>query len=167
MFFDNLATFINDAAVNAAAGGPTAIGDQIDLRDLGGDYASNLGYNRDLGLAPLPLWCYIAVGTTAFNATTTGSVVTLQLVTASNEALTSDVDILWTNGGVTVTDTGTPYTAGLKLAQFILPSIDPTYQRYLGLRRTVATQTLTSGTLTAFLTPSPKAWRAVEANTGI
>lgn len=166
MFYDKLATFIEDTAVNAAAGGPTAIGDQIDLRDLGGDATSNLGYNRDLGLAPLPLWFYLQVGSTAFNATTTGSVVTLQLVTASNAALTSDVEVLWTNGGVTVTDSGTPYTAGLKLAQLQLPSIDPTYERYLGLRRTVATQTLTSGTLTGFLMLSPKAWRAVESETG-
>ena len=92
--------------------------------------------------------------------------VTLELVTASNEALTSDVTVLWSKAA-TIGTSGAGYTAGTRLAQLMLPSLNPTYQRYIGMRQTTATQAVATGTLNAFLMLSPKAWRATNAETGI
>lgn len=166
MFLDNLATFLNNTSIVSSVAAVAAVGDQIDLRDLGGDYTSNLGYNRDLGLAPLPLWFYCAVGTTGITGAVNSAAVTLELVTASNEALTSDVTVLWSKAA-TVGTSGAGYTAGTRLAQLMLPSLNPTYQRYIGMRQTTATQAVDAGTLNAFLMLSPKAWRATNAETGI
>lgn len=156
MIIDTLTTFLYNTAVNANTGGPTTIGDQVDLEGLGLEEGT-VGEQRDIGIHGHPIYYRVMVGGTAFNATTTGSVVTFALVTADSADLTSNPVVVDTFS-VTVDDAAANYPVGTKLREIVLPSF--AYKRYLGIRRTVATQNFTAGSVYAFLQLDPKGWRS-------
>lgn len=99
-----------------------------------------------------PMYLVVLVSTTA----TSGGASTLavELVTADNSALTTDVEVLFTTPVVALAG----LTAGTFLAVIPLPKA--LYRTYMGLREVVGTANFTGGAVTAFLTQDPPAWRA-------
>lgn len=167
MIIDTLTTFAYDLPIHAAQGSNVVIGDQLDLLGLGLQEGS-LGNQRDIGISGIPVYLYMAVGSVEFEADDVAnpSAVTLQLVTADDSALTTNVEVVHT---VTFSADagGLNYTPGTVLAQIVLPGEGPfQWRRYVGLRRTIASEDLASGNLYAFLQLDPKGWRAYPSDTG-
>ena len=155
MIIDTLTTFAYDTDVSLNVGGPTTFGDQIDLEGLGLEEGST-GEQRDVGIHGHTLYYRVMVGDTALDAAADSAAVTFALVTADNAALTSN-PVTVDTFTVSVNGAGTSHPIGTKLREVVLPSFE--YKRYLGLRRTVATQNLTAGSVSAFLQLDPKGWR--------
>lgn len=158
MILDTLTSFLYDTDISASTGGPTTVGDQVDLFGLGLEEAA-VGKQRDIGIHGHPIYYRVAVGTTAFDGASDSSAVTFALVTADSADLTSNPETVDTFT-VSADAAAANYPAGAKLREIVLPSFD--YKRYLGIRRTVATQNLSAGTVTAVLTLDPKGWKAYE-----
>lgn len=97
-----------------------------------------------------PLWLVAMVGDEALAG---GTSVAIQLVTADNEALTTNVTVLAQSATV-LTAAG---AIGASLWAIQLPSAY--YRQWIGLRA-VEVGTFSGGTITAFLTQQPDQWRA-------
>lgn len=145
MIIDKLDLFSDLQAVTASA--------ISDVRDLG-PLSGNTG--RDLG-AGEPLWLVILVGTavTAAGAAT----VTFSLESDSTADLATSATVHWTSAAIAKT----ALTAGAVVAKIPLP-LGPTanYERFLGVRYTVATGPLTAGTFTAALVRSVDSYRSYQ-----
>lgn len=111
--------------------------------------AFNIGAAADQGVGN-PLWLVAQIGNEALAG---GTSVTLQLVTADNEALTTNPVVL-SQSSAFVTAAG---AVGASIWVTQLPS--GSYKTWLGLRATEV-GSFTGGTITAFLTPDPGLWRA-------
>lgn len=156
MITDSLAYFAED--VDVGASGTRVIGDVIDTRALGGNAGSVSG-GGDLGLGG-PLYLIVLVTEVIEADTGESGTVTWQLVSADNDALT-------TNPVVHVQSASNAYSDSVAIAagtvawQVAFPIESPdVYSRYLGVREVVTGNTALTGTVRAFVTQEPHAYRA-------
>lgn len=140
MLIDTRTTFAWDVALPGIAGsaGTAKIGDAIDLTVASSDMGE--GY---------PMYLVISVGTTFAGGTTAA----FNLVTADNEALST--------APVTLLSTPAIATASLPAGALAIVVAIPkaSYKSWLGLTVTEVGD-YTAGTIKAFLTLDPPAWRA-------
>lgn len=151
MIMDERSEFADDASV-AAAAGTALIGDVIDLQGIG----FNIGISAE---------AFLVIRTGGTEIITGGSAGTIKFILASDAQAA-----IATDGSATVhIDTGTFVTddaaansdalnAGGNIFQGMLPL--GTYERFLGILCTIATTTVTAGTINAFLVLGLNAWRA-------
>lgn len=137
MLIDKSWLFCDDEDL-AGSAGTAKIGDAFDS-----------GVRADWGVGE-PLWLVCLIGDEALAG---GTSLTLQLVTADNEALTTNVTVVATSATV-LTAAG---TLGTTLWALQLPSTY--YREWIGLRA-VEAGTFSAGSVTAFLTQQPDQWRA-------
>lgn len=129
----------------------TAISDVIDL------YAGqNSPVLRNLGGGNEPLWLVITVDT----AFTAGGAATATFTLESDS--TADLATSATVHASTAAIAVATMTAGATLACIALPS--GLYERYLGVRATIATGPMLTGKYNAFLVNDPSKWRAYPDN---
>lgn len=142
---------LNTFALAEATGntGTRAIGDVMDLSEVPGD----IGAGR-------PMYFYAQVDT-EIEAGAGGTIV-FQLVTADNDALTTNAEILFATAAL---DAATGVAAGTVLFNVALPS--RTYRRYLGVREVVAVENTTAGKIDALLTEDLIAYRAYPQAEGV
>ena len=151
MILDKRNEFCDSVALNTGAAGTYVIGNQIDLgvaRDLGGDQSLYLVVLAAVGIAAG------SAGTVAF-----------QLVSADNEALTTN-PVVHAQSNTFVTGAGTGTTtlkAGTSLLAIQLPQEGTEYKRYVGIRQVTGTAAVTAGAVDAFLTPDVARWKAYDA----
>lgn len=149
MILDEL-TEIADAASVAASASTFAVGDQIDLE----------GTSQDIGVGE-PIWMICQVDT-AIVAAGAGSirfyVVSDSLVTLGSATVASCTVHYDTGALTTAASTPAGQTAGSVLFAIRLPS--GTYERYLGVLCTVATQTVSAGKVNIFLAKDYAKWVA-------
>lgn len=139
MILDERSEFADAVAVTATA----VVGDVIDL--------GAVPTLRDLGNGQ-PLYLVLQVDTAA---TASGDAT----VTFSLES--DSTDNLATSATVHVATTAIPKATLVAGYTKVIPlPIEGTYERYLGVRATVATGPLTAGKFNAFLTLDPTGWRA-------
>lgn len=102
----------------------------------------------DEGISGCDLWLIIVVDVT----TTSGGATTLQvnLESDSTADLATSATVHWASPIIAKAT----LVAGYTIARTQLPSGD--YERYLGVRYTVATGPFTAGSFRAFLTPDPQ-----------
>jgi hypothetical protein len=136
MLIDERLTFAWDEAPEGSAG-TTVLGDVIDLTE---EVDQGEGY---------PLYLVIKIGT----ATAGGTSIDFQLITADNAALSSGDVTLYSTGAIATA----AMTAGATVAMIAIPKAD--YKRYLGMKITEV-GTFSAGTIKAFITQDPPAWRA-------
>lgn len=136
MLIDKRSTFARELSI-PAAGGPAKFGDSLPL-----SVRSNLGIGESL-------WLVVNVPVAAVGGTS----VALELITASDEALTANIASLGTLG----TFLTASMTLGATLSITTLPQAF--YNTFIGLRHTT-TGVFTAGKLNAFLTMEPGQWRA-------
>lgn len=140
-----------DATSVAAAAGTAVIGDVVDL----GANPADLGIGEDM-------WVILQVDT-AFVAAGAGTiqfyVVSDSLATLGGAVVASCTTHLTTGSLATAASTPAGQTAGSILLAARLPS--GTYERYLGILCTIATQTVSAGKINAFLTKDYAKWTAL------
>lgn len=149
-----------DATSVAAAAGTALIGDVIDLQGLG-PASAGLGEPGDIGNGqPIYLVITVATGIVAAGAGT----ISFTLASDAQAAIATDASASeHITVGPFVTQAATPapgVAAGKVLACVALPLEGQTYERYLGVLCTIATQTVSAGAINAFLTLDPTGWRA-------
>lgn len=135
-------------AVSAAQAVSTAVlGDVIDT--FTGLNATNVLFGHGVSQ---PLYLVISVDTTY----TSGGAATVafSLVSDSVSALTGSPTTHWTS----LTYGFASLVAGTVIVVPLPP--DFTYERYLGVRQTVATAATTGGAVSAYLTHNPRLWTA-------
>lgn len=142
-----------DAVSVAAAAGTAVLGDVI---DTGGDGLD--GNSEDLFL----------VIQTDTEVITGGAAGTIQFDLVSDSLSTLGGGVvanctLHYSTGTLVTDGTDANDARLKAGQYVAVVQLPrgTYERYLGILRTIATTTTTAGAVNAFLTRTPPSWKAM------
>ena len=136
MLIDTLTTFAWEEGVDGTAGS-VKLGEAIDL-----SVESNMGEGY-------PMYLVIQFTTTTAGGTSTA----YNLVTADNEALTTNATTLLTTPVFPVASG----VAGVQAIVIAIPKAD--YKRWLGITVT-RVGTVTAGAVTAFLTQDPPAWRA-------
>jgi len=139
MLLDSLLQFSNAQALTASA----ISANVIDLGPLGGVTPANL--IRDIG-AGEPLHLSILVST-GLDSAAEGATLVVTLESDSTADLATSATVHWTSGTLTeasVAAAGTWIAKGL-----IIPPGN--YERYLGLRYTVAVENFTSGNVKAWL----------------
>lgn len=145
-------TELADATSVAAAAGTAVIGDVIDLSAAPYD----LGVDEDL-------WMVCQVDT-AFVAAGAGTiqffVVSDALSTLGGAAVASCTQHFATAALATAASTPAGQTAGSTLFALKMPS--GTYERYLGVLCTIATQTVSAGKVNIFLTRNYPKWQAMS-----
>lgn len=117
------------------------LGDDVTLRNIGGPGAAYLVIQVD-------------TSATAAGAAT----VTFSLESDSTADLATSATVHYSTAAIGKAT----LVAGYQAAVVQLPYGD--YERYLGVRATVATGPLTAGAFSAFLTRDPQFWRAQQAN---
>lgn len=157
MIMDERTEFADNVSV-AAVAGTALIGDVIDL----GSTTSDIGNGSSV---------YLVIKTGATEIITGGSAGTIRFLLASDAGAS-----IATDGTASVHfDTGTIVTddaaandarlnAGGTIAMVELPIGN--YERYLGILATIATTTVTAGTIDAFLTRDPSKWVALPNAAG-
>lgn len=151
MIIDSLNEFA-DASSVAAAAGTTLVGNVIDL----GATPQDLGNGE-------PMYLIITVGTGIITGGVAGTIA-FSLVSDAAAAIA-------TNGTATThISTGTFATGATAIDGTVFVGAMPTgagkvYERYLGVLSTVGTTTTTAGTINAFLTRDPSAWKAYADGT--
>lgn len=148
MILDERNEFADNVSV-AAAAGTAVVGDVIDLGAAG----------RDIGNGET-MYLMIKTGGTEIVAGAAGTI-QFELVSDSVATLDSSPTIHFDTGAITTDVAGSNddrLNAGATIAQVAVPL--GTYERYLGVRAVIATQTVTAGTVDAFLTKDPSAWKA-------
>lgn len=113
---------------------------------------------RDIG-AGEPMWLVVNVGT-AFTAAGAATL-TITLESDSTADLATSATTHWTSATIPKAS----LTANTNIVKQPLPS-EVTYERYLGLRYTVATGPMTAGTLDAFITKDYEQLNSYPAETG-
>ena len=151
MILDERVEFADAVGVNAVAG-TTVVGDVV---DTGGDGLD--GNSEDL-------YAVVQVSTEVITGGAAGTL-EFQLVSADNDALTTN-PVIHARSGSLVTDGTDANDALLKAGQYPMMVQLPrgTYKRYLGIRKVIATTTITAGAVNAFLTMTPPAWKALAEN---
>lgn len=148
MYLDKQAEFSDTQAVTA-----TAI--STNVMDL--NTAFNYNTSVDIGTGED---VYLVIQSDAAAAAAGAATVVATLESSASAGLTSS-NVHWTSVSWALTD----LTAGKTLAAIKLPSgLNIPYLRYLGVRYTVSTGPLTSGSFSAFLVKDIEAWRAYARN---
>lgn len=145
MIIDGLLTFANNLALNTGGAATYVIGDQVDLEATGTQeiQVGNIGTTGDLFLVVKTV-----IAPDSANDTAT---LVIQLVTADNDALTSNPVVLATTGAArAVTAMGANFLLGV----IPLPAT-PAYKRYLGIRQVTDVQAFSAGSIDAFITMTP------------
>lgn len=146
MYVDKQAEFSDSQAVTA-----TAISTNVyDLAPIGNAVNSNLV--RDIGVGED---VYLVVQTDAAATAAGAATVTVTFESSAAAGMTSPT-VHFTSPAYALAD----MPAGKTLLAFKLPA--GAYQRYLGVRYTVATGPLTAGSFSAFLTKDVSAFRAYQ-----
>jgi hypothetical protein len=148
MIIDALARFSSDQAVTS-----TAISNVIDLNPNGGPNTL-----KDLG-AGKPLYLVI-ITKTACTDSGSDATVAFSLESDSTADLATSATVHWTSGAIAFAAFS---PAGTRVAAVALP-ISKTYERYLGVRYTVASGPLTAGAFDAFLVSDVQSWAAYADN---
>lgn len=146
MIMDERTEFADNVALSGS--GTVVVGDVIDLGSDG----------RDIGNGQ-ELYLVIKTGTTE---TISGSAGTLefQLVSDSTANLTTSPTVHFSTGDLVLNAAGANddrFNAGGYVARVAIPTGD--FERYVGVRR-IASVAITAGSVDAFLTPNPAAWKA-------
>ena len=132
----------------------TAISEHvIDLSASGNLNGNTL---RDIGTGQ-PLWLVILVKDTTVSGGSTTCVFTLE--SDSTADLATSATVHWTSAAIAKAT----LVAGYVVAKVALPA-EATYERYLGLRYTVAVADFSAGSFTAFLTAEPENYTAYQDN---
>jgi hypothetical protein len=139
MIISALDRFSNAQAVTASA-----ISSVIDL--------GSTPTTRDLGAGARALWLVIGVDTTTVSAGSTTC--TFSLESDSTADLATSATVHWTSAAIAKAT----LVAGYEVACVPLPR--GAYERYLGVRYTVAVANFSAGAFTAFLTDNIQAWRS-------
>ena len=149
MIMDERTEFADNVSV-AAGTGTAVIGDVIDLGSDGRD----IGNGQEL---------YLVIKTGATEIITGGAAgeISFDLVSDSTANLTTSPTVHFSTGTL-VTDDNAANDARLNAGGYIARVAIPTgdFERYVGIRATIGTTTVTEGTIDAFLTPNPTAWKA-------
>ena len=104
---------------------------------------------------------YLVIQTqTSCTDTSSDATVTFSLESDSTANLATSATVHWTSGALAF---ATYATAGTRVATIALPW-SKTYERYLGVRYTVASGPLTAGAFDAFLTLDPQAYDSYANN---
>jgi len=130
-------TFSDSQAVTS-----TAISDVIDLG--ADDTLKNLGAGEEL---------YLVIYTNTAATASGSATVAFTLESDSTADLATSATTHWTSSAIGKAT----LTAGYRVVAISLP-IEHTYERYLGVRYTVASGPLTAGAFTAYLTRKPQSW---------
>jgi len=151
MILDERNEFADNVAVQTNTS-TTLIGDVIDLGTA----------SRDLGNGET---MYLVIKTGATEIITSGAAGTIkfQLASDAQAAIATDgtATVHFDTGDLVNDDAGNnaaQLNAGETIAQVALPL--GTYERYLGILCTTATTAPSAGTIDAFLTKDPSAWKA-------
>lgn len=144
-------TELCDATSIAAAAGTAVAGDVIDL----GATPYDLGMGEDLWMICQVDTAFVAAGA----GTIQFSVVSDALSTLGGGSVASCTLHYQTAALATAASTPAGQTAGSTLFAIKLPS--GTYERYLGILVTIATQTVSTGKINAFLTRDFAKWQAL------
>ena len=153
MILDERTEFCDEVSVAAAAG--TAIaGDVIDLGAA----------TRDIGNGQ-PIYFVLTTGNTEIITGGTAGTIQFFLMSDSTADLATSPTTHYTSEALVTDDAGANddrLNAGGVIAMVPLPvqNDDNLYERYIGVKRTIATTTTTAGTINAFLTLDPRGWRA-------
>ena len=139
MLIDVQNRFSNAQAITATAG-------STDIVDLG-VAGRNIGVGEEMYL--------VVIVTTAFTDTGSDSTVAVTLETDDNTSMSSPTTILTLGTFAALSAAGTRFVVRLPVA---------TYERYIGVRYTVANGNLTTGAITAFLTKNPDAYTNYQNN---
>lgn len=149
MIMDKLAEFCDATALSTAGTGLAAIGSTIDL----GNPARDIGNGQQL---------YLVI--TVDTAVTSGGAATVSFQLVSDSvtppAAASTETLHWASHAIPKAT----LVAGYKLV-VPLPSVNPAYERYLGIQQNVAVAALTAGKINAFLTMDPTGWKAYPEGT--
>lgn len=160
MLLDERTEFADATALSTGAAGTYNIGDQVDLRTLGGVGAGAIGLNPTGDLEGSGLYLVVRMATAA----TSGGAATLQVRLVSDTSATPSTSA---PAGVHATSAVfalASLTAGATLLATKLPSAS--YSRYLGVQQITGTAAFTGGAIDAFLTSDPPQWRPNADNVG-
>lgn len=151
MILDDRTEFCDATALNTGGAGTYNLGDQIDIRSLGG--ASLVNANTTVDLEGSEIYLVVRVATAA----TSGGSATLQVRLVSDDTATPSTTT------ATVHATSAQFalaalTAGTTVMATKLPS--GSYERYLGVQQITGTAAFTGGALDAFLVSDPALYRA-------
>lgn len=133
MLIDRQNRFSNAQAITATAG-------STDIIDLGGA-GRNIGVGEEMYL--------VVIVTTAFTDASSDSTVAVTLETDDNDTMSTPTTILTLGTFAALSAAGTRLVVRLPVA---------TYERYIGVRYTVAGGNLTTGAISAFLTKNIDAY---------
>lgn len=142
MILDKLNVFSDNTALTASAISDVIdLGDDVTLRNIGGQDA---------------IFLVLQTGT-AFTDTGNDATLVAELVSDSTANLATSPTVHLTTGTLAFAAVATPGNKTLLVAA--LPFGD--YERFLGMRYTVANGPFTAGTIRAFLTKDPQFYRAL------
>lgn len=146
MIMDERTEFADNVILSGS--GTAVVGDVIDLGSNG----------RDVGNGQ-ELYLVIKTGGTEITSGSGGNL-EFQLVSDSTENLATSPTVHFSTGDLTISTAGSNddrLNAGGYIARVAIPTGD--FERYLGIRR-ITSVAFTGGTVDAFLTPNPAAWKA-------
>ena len=146
MIMDERTEFADNVTLSGS--GTAVVGDVIDLGSTG----------RDVGNGQ-ELYLVIKTGGTEITSGSGGNL-EFQLVSDSTENLATSPTVHFSTGDLTINIAGSNddrLNAGGYIARVAIPTGD--FERYLGIRR-ITSVAFTAGTVDAFLTPNPAAWKA-------
>lgn len=135
---DVLDTFSSAQAVTASA--------ISDVKDLGPFYTSTLQSNTTVNLGATGQEVYLVINVTEAATAAGAATVTFSLESDSTADLATSATVHWTSAAIPKAT----LVAGYNVIKLCLPY--GAYERYLGVRYTVATGPLTAGKFDAFLT---------------
>jgi len=148
MLLDQLSTFAEEVSLVGATG-TAKIGTALDIVN-----PRNIGWGSSANLE-------IRVGKTAVDSAADGATLGFQVVTADNEALTTNVVVLQTIAAIPQAS----LEAGALIHVGQVP-LNSEAKRWIGLRSVRGGEAITAGTLNAHFTVTPRGWYGHTAATG-
>jgi hypothetical protein len=149
MMRDALATFCTALALPTSGTGYFNVGDVIPLTNI-----------RDIGRGKPPIYLVVLVNV----AVTSGSTATVQFILASDSVNPPRTDGTSENlHFISPAISKGTLVAGYFAVRGMVPLEPPVYAANLGLQVNIGTTALTAGSITAFLTADPYAWKAFPA----
>jgi hypothetical protein len=146
MILDELLEFADNTSV-AAGAGTALIGDVIDLSSTSSDFGNGE-----------EIYVVIKTGATEIITGGTAGTILFQVASDAQAAIATDgTATVHLTSATLVTDDAAVNSSALNAGESILVAALPkgTYERYLGILCTIATETVTAGTIDAFLTKDP------------
>jgi hypothetical protein len=144
MILDERNEFADATALDTSGTGLKNVGDQIPL-----------SVARNVGSVPRPIYLVIEVVVAAAGAS---GGVTFSLVsdTSNPPLVDGTATVHWTSKSFTAAQ----LTADTVIAVVPLPGAPPNYETILGLQQNASGSAISAGTINAFLTATPKQWKA-------